>query len=535
MQPPPAQVPPVTADPTVTAPSEVPEVAQGPWPPRSRNALVAVAITCYGLVVWLPFEVHATFFLDDLSFLEHYRLGTWFPSYRPTFRVEMGLAYRLFGSSPTGYYVLLGLLCAGTGALLYLVLRQYGLGAVPAAIAGVALITFPRADSTALWWSDMGGTALFLGLGGLWLGAIWLHRSGWALRWLVPSLLCLVAAVLCYDSLFPIVVLPACFVLLAPDRRRLFAQVGASAVAAAGAAFYMFLTDHGTAQPTPAGHYLSRGWQLARGAWQAFVVHGFNTPSASGSLFVLAIAGVIGVVVWATRRRQEALEPLLPLVGTVGLLIVGGLCALVPYLPANPFYVPTLATFGNRVNVLVQVFCVCALSLAIWVVARLLAPRSSQLVAAVLAAAMAVVVLGGFVGQVRTDQHFYQVAGTQRAEDLAAIVRADPHPATGSNILLGDYPTAVGPPTDVAYPTIYDQWDAAAILELQNGTATLNVAPLNTPYRCEAGRVVLPADGVTMPYGRTVVVDVDQGVAHPIDNAHQCAAVLPRSVTVPGS
>ncbi len=148
------------------------------------------------------------------------------------------------------------------------------------------------------------------------------------------------------------------------------------------------------------------------------------------------------------------------------------------------------------------------------------------------AAVMAVLVIGGVVTGVRNDQHLYAPAGTQRGADIAAAERAASRSQRPTDILLGDDPTRIGPPTDPLSPTLLEWWDASASVQLHVGSTSLHVAPLDTKFRCESRRLVLPADGMVMPCGRTVVVEVGRGTSYPIGPAEQCAKILPWSMTV---
>lgn len=503
-------------------------------PLTARDAVVAAVIALLGVGCWLPFAVHADFLLDDFRKVDHFELGTPFLSYRPVFRFTTWVAFELFGTTPAGYYVTLSVVAGATGALLYLLLRRYGLPAPVAACAGLGVMVYPRADSSYLWWADSAGIALLLGLGALLLGAVWVDRAGLALRWLVPSLVLLAAGVCCYEAVFPIVLLPASFLTLSAARRRRWSYVVIAGATSLAAAAYIFDQSASVQTSLPFGEWPGHAFKVLTGAWRAFVAHGFNVPTGAGIVTVLVAAAALALALGLgpSHTAPGPTDDLVRLAVLPALLAVCALVALVPLIPANEYYEPTLLTFGNRVNVLASVFVVTAVVTALWWGVELLRHRGFGVAAAAVAGAVVFALLAGFAGQVRKDQFDYTLASTDRRTVLANVLAAEPHPPQHSVLLFGDYQADIGPVTDRWFPVILNQRDATPAAWLLYRTPTLAAAPLNEPATCRRRSVSLPAYGLTVPYARVVVIDVDRDRAIRLGGPGRCAAVLAASKTL---
>jgi len=127
---------------------------------------------------------------------------------------------------------------------------------------------------------------------------------------LAVSLVVLVAAVVTYEAVAPIVFLPVALLAFSHERRRVLVWSVPAAVTAGVAALFMFtraLTPHHkTARPI--GQYPSRIWTLVRSGTTTFGHHlvGFFTPW--DLLIALVGAGAftsVGISRGVARRRLE--------------------------------------------------------------------------------------------------------------------------------------------------------------------------------------------------------------------------------------
>jgi hypothetical protein len=491
-----------------------------------RDGVLAGVLAAAALVIWLPYEVHAFFMLDDFPFTEHYVLSTTFYNFRPLFHLLYTICFECFGTSPRGYYVLLCVLMAGNGALLFLCLRRLGVALAPALLAGGIVIAYPRADALGLWWSaSQMSLALCLGLLGVLLGAVWVGREGRALAWLVPSVIALVASILSYEALVPIFLLPVCLVAFSSNRRRLFVNAGIDAVAVGAAALYMLHRATGMEPRRAISTYPARSAHLVADGWRALFAHGFFAPTGVGLAIAFCMAGAAAVVMFILRRRSRTTEPgpWRPAALSVPLLIAATFLGWSAYVPASDWYDPLLLNIGNHVNTVAQIFFITALSLLAWLAVRAVTARwRSPLVATVGVGLVGVVLVGGFVGHVLSDQQQFTTASTDRQGILKEIRHLDPSPAPGDNFALADFHRTVGSTLVDVFETT---WDTGPAVELLYRTATLRAEPLTQGAVCGAHGLSQPGyPDVTTPYSKLKIVDVGRHRIDTFADRAQCAA-----------
>jgi hypothetical protein len=498
--------------------------------------LVAGIVAIFGLVFWVPAAVHADFMKDDFAMLEHFELpGVGFGTFRPVARLEWTVGYHLFGTSPTGYYVALAVIMAAIGTALYAALRYLGVAAVPAAIAGVAIVAYPRADSIGAWWADPAAPALLLALLSVVTGAIWVTRSGASIRWAVPTLVLVALSVLCYEAMVPMFVLALCLAPLSGNLRRTIICAVGSGVVALGSAVYVFSTEATNHDAIGSGRYPGHLKQLMTGGWQALVVHGLSTPTLVGVGFAaITFLAIAGVIAW--KGALTDLTPWGRLLLVLPLLVLGTAVTLLPFVPSGPYYEPTTAGTGNRVNALAQVFVLTFIAIAIWLLGRLVGRVTGGRYAIPMATGaslvLATVLMSGYAGYVKQDQNFYNAASARRAAYIEEIHHLRPSVSRHDLVLLGDYPSQTGPPGAVWFPTIEDLWDASQIVSMAYGRPNMVADPLFADTRCLASSmsIQIPTGFETVPYRKVVVIDLGRRRVLRLANRALCEAQLPSLV-----
>lgn len=411
-----------------------------------RDLLLGGLLAVSAIGIWLPYAVHGAFELDDFTLVGHFALHTWFTNYRPVFHLFAWICFSCFGTTQPAYYILLVAIMATIGVLLYFVLRQLGVASVPAFLAGAIVIAYPRADALGLWWTaSQMGLALCLGLTGVLLGAIWIRREGRALRWLVPSLLALVASILTYDAAFPLLLLPVCLYPLSTNRRRVFSNAGLDAVVVGVSTLYMLHVTSPHEPKRPLNTYPGRAVHLAADGWRALVEHGFSAPSLTGLAIAVCIVVAAAGTVVATRHHTgfRAPDRWQGMAVAVPLLVAAMFFCWSAYIPAPTWYDPLLLNIGNHVNSIAQVFFTTALVLVLWLGLRALVARHRSVPVLTAGAVVAVLVvvagLGGFVAHVLTDQKQFNTASAYRRSILAEVHRLTPSPMRGETILFADF------------------------------------------------------------------------------------------------
>jgi hypothetical protein len=156
-------------------------------------------------------------------------------------------------------------------------------------MAGTLVVAYPKADSVLLWWSSSSALALCLGLASVWIGSVWLRRTGWSPGLLVPAMALMAASVLCYESIFPLFLLLVCLVPLSPRPRRLLAVAAMEGATACGAALYMFATEAKARNALPVGAYATRASQLVTGGLRTYPLGGLGMPTTVGMCFGVGV------------------------------------------------------------------------------------------------------------------------------------------------------------------------------------------------------------------------------------------------------
>jgi hypothetical protein len=162
--------------------------------PEVRDALFVALVIAVSAV---PYLTRLGFWSDDWAFLgslttygdlsapgrsaEHDFAAHLRP--RPVQVAYQTLLHAVFGVEPLGYHVVNTLVLAAMGALGYLVLRELGLGRLPAVAVAVTYGLLPHYSTDRFWWAAFGyGLAMTLAFASLYFDLRAL-RSGGAARW----------------------------------------------------------------------------------------------------------------------------------------------------------------------------------------------------------------------------------------------------------------------------------------------------------------------------------------------------------------
>jgi hypothetical protein len=299
------------------------------------------------------------------------------------------------------------------------------------------------------------------------------------------------------------------------------------------AALYMFVSEAGARNALPVSAYAGRIRQLVISGLHAYSLGGVGAPMKIGLLAAAGVVVAMAVALAASGPSAlfQGLEPLGRLLMAVPLLAVAAFVSLVPFIPAPAYYIPQGVGTANRVNALPQVFIVTAIGIIMWVAARVASGWRHPGVAAVLAAAASVVVVGASVGSVHQDESGYLAAAHYRNTVLTEVRRLVPStPASGSVIFIGDYVQNMGPPGNPAYPTIQNEWDASATLQLMYGAADFSAWTLSPATQCRATSVFSALLGTTtdVPYPNATIIDIAHHRVFRFSGQKKCLADLPR-------
>jgi hypothetical protein len=457
--------------------------------------------------------------------------------YRPVLVVYVPLTYELFGMHMGLHLAWAAALGIAVSALLFAVLRTVGLPRLDAWLAAALVLVFPWFDALRMWATASQvtlGVALYLA--GLWVALVALRRRSW--RFHAASLALFVLSLLTYEIALALIAASGALYVALVGWRAARIRWGADlVVACAGVIWVASQTKRATSGLSEDLHHLKlivsgAGTLLGR---TAIAVGPQRTTLA---LALLGVAAAIALAVWrrdhGAASRETSMVPWLCL-GAAGFVVAA--CGWAPFIPADPYYTPSVYGMTNRVNGLAGVGLVMVVYAACGVAGALAArlgasrsPRIRPLVTALLA------VLLGFTYVHVIDRHAGIWERAFRAE-LAGIgqmktrFRDLPH---GTTLFTSGYPAH----QTLGVPIYAASWDVDGMVKVQYRDGTLRAYPVlpGTRLVCDRTgvRLVGPgAEGIAASFPTARFLDVGSGrTAAPRDEA-ECQRQAPRFVPGP--
>jgi hypothetical protein len=503
----------------------------------SRTATPLIAGIA-ALIFWLPYALRAGFVYDDWATVAGHKFNVaLFLSYRPGFVLWKGIAVRLFQTNPLGYYVSLAILFSAMVAMAVIALNELGVAPVASVAVGLLLIVSPYASSLALWWTASQMTlATLLGLAAIAVGARWIKGCPHPPIYLGASLLLLVAGIVTYEAVAPIVLLPGALIAFSPDRRRTLRWSLVAAVVGAAASAYMFqraLTPHHkTARPV--AQYPARIWTIVSNGTSTLVhlVSGFIglRDILGAGLFAAAVLAAW----WFSEHRPWRADVPWQWVGLSALFVL--LCtylAWIPFIPANDYYNPGRFGLGNRVNLLAQLFFLTGVVLVLMTLVKV-AGRKVVFVAAglIIAAGLFGGLFTVYFSQTRQAQQDYLSAKVKRQQILSEVKLLLPRVNAGEEILLGDYHLTASLQW---VPVFSATWDTTGAVDLLYDSGSILAQPVSPALGCARHELTQPSiEKITrMPYRRIVIVDLKRHRLDRISDQAECRVELVKLATNP--
>jgi hypothetical protein len=299
----------------------------------------------------------------------------------------------LLGMHVRRYHALAALLVLLCALAFFALLRRCRLPIWAAGASAAVFVVFPGSDSTRLWPTASNlAWALLLWLVGALVALRALDRGG--LRAAVlhgASVVCMVAAMLTYDGMIPIVAMTGAVYLLARrDRAALALGAVDLVVAAAYGVWRMWIVNipdaAGLTLHRTRSQLIAREGHLIEAGWKTFKT--LFLPGGTVAL-VLWVAGAL-VVLAAMAFRPAARRAIAWWIAIAAGCAAFAAISLSAYVTANDLYLPDPGSLFNRLNVAAALaYCLgfVALLSAIGVALRsLLAVRRSANIGSVLAA-----------------------------------------------------------------------------------------------------------------------------------------------------
>ncbi len=514
--------------------------------------LAAVAVIAYA-----PHVMHGGFYFDDWADAA----GTLYPPggrsfgnvlsyfadvfpYRPGLIVYVPLKYYVFGvdgGAQLALSVALGVIVAG---LVYGILRHFRVPWHHAWLICALTVVYPSFDSVRLWEAaSLPSVAIVMALGGLWIALIGLQRKSWPLHGCAAALYLL--SILTYEITLPMIAAAGLLYILQSGWRTAWPRwaVDLSVVVAGG----LWNGLHTTRTVSGASGNLDHLGEIINGG---ATVLGSSLipvgPHPHTTLALVAIAAVLaaGLAAYLTAPGREERdgggwglrEWLLLATGGLALAVLGWAI----FLPADPYYTPSLLGFTNRVNALAGFGLVIAVYAALGVGVVL----AARLVPAIRKwGTVITLVLGVMLGAAYLhvlERHSGIWDTAYRAERTAVdrVKAAFPSLPSESTVYTSNYPAY----QTLGVPIFASTWDLNGMVKLEYEDGTLAAQPLipGLAFSCKPnGLSLVSADGLTeappatSPYGKARLLNLETGAHSTPRNQRQCEAVIGKYVAGP--
>jgi hypothetical protein len=499
-------------------------------PLSAREALLASgALAILAALVLAPHILHGGFYLDDWADAAGFRyppggqsfgneLSFFWDSfhYRPILILYTPLKYFVFGTHMGWILAWTAFLAVLIGGLLYGVLRTLGVPWFHAWPIAALTIVYPWFDSVRLWGStNPPPVSIALALAGLWV-ALWaLQGHSWRVHLIASALYLL--SILTYEITLPLIaVFGGLYVLRAGWRTGRVRWAMDLVVVAIGAIWDKTQTTRSisglSGSLTHLKEIVTGGGEIAG---RTLAPLG-ERPHTGPALALLAVVLIVGLAVWMSTSERTSPKPGWSLrewllLAAAGLVVAA--LGWVIFIPADPYYTPTVFEETNRVNALAGLGLVIAAYAALGIfgvlVARLFKHRAwalpLTLALACLLGAAYVHVLERHIGAWDNAFRLEAAAGDRMQHQL-------PNLPTGTTVFTANYPAYLA----FGVPVFATTWDLSGMIKLRYDDASLAAYPLveGEELVCDRSSMILRGAAGTVAeasYGRVRLLDLGTG------------------------
>lgn len=452
--------------------------------------------------------------------------------YRPVLVIYVPLTYAVFGLHLHLHLLWAGFLAFCLAGLLYGVLRTLGVPWIHALAIAALTLLYPWFDSTRLW---VTATQLSLSISffllGLWIALAGLSRDSW--RWHAGAVSLYLLSILTYEITLPLVAAIGLLYVLrvgwTKARTRWAIDFGVAIAAGIWVSLHTERTASGLSGAiSHLGKIITNGGTLFGRSLLPL-----GPQHTTLALLVFALVLVAGAAVYLRGRGTSPVESRWSL-GSWLVLAVGGLVVAavgwVAFIPADPYYTPSIYGVTNRVNGLAGLGLVIAAYGACGIVGNLIGrirlgrPGAPGLVVTLLLAAA----LGASYASV-LHRHIgiWNSAYAAERAGLNELRQRYPNLPSNSTLFIAGYPAYQAP----GVPIMSANWDLDGMVELEYDDNSLDAFPIleGTKLACHSGGVGLSGEGApenVASYGTARLLNLATGKsARPLDH-HQCLAVV---------
>lgn len=508
--------------------------------------LAWVALALLAGLAFAPLIRHGGFHLDDwangagalyppggrsignsLSFFKEIAL------FRPVLIFYVPLTYAVFGMHQhvqLAWSVFLALTAVG---LLYGVLRKLGVPWVHSLVIAGLVLVFPWFDCTRLWVTGAQvSLSISIMLAGLWVALVGIDRRDGRLHWIAAALY--LTSILTYELTLPLIALLGGIYLLRAGwkeaRWRWAVDLGIVVAGGIWVLSHTVRTKSGISGDLSHLHEIVSGGGTILGRTTLPV----GSQETALALVALAVALGAGLLVWLVERgsaRQDSdwglREWLLLAGGGFAVAVLGW----VIFIPADPYYTPTIYGLTNRVNGLAGFGTVITVYAAIGVIGTLIGRvvQGVRMVPIAATLGLALLLGVGYVTVLHRHIGIWNAAYVAEQKALDQVTSRYPNLPEGSTIYAGGYPAY----QTLGVPILSATWDFDGMVKDHYETFEDSAYPLLEEWalRCRPEGIELESEGTTIhvaPYGTARLMDLaDEAAWRPRDR-RSCQKVIGR-------
>lgn len=460
--------------------------------------------------------------------------------YRPVLVLYTPLKYSILGTNITLNLAWVALMTVLVALLVYTILRTLSLPWQHAWLISALTLVYPWYDSLRFWvGTNPPLLGVFLAFAGIQAALTGVVRRSW--RWHAAALGLYALSVLAYELTVPVILAAGLLYVLMIGLRAARSRWAADAlVVVAGLLWVGTHTNRAVSGFSADLHHLR---QIAEGgkdlvAWTFYPLG--STPRTGLVFAAAALVLAIGIAVYVLGRRRGT-EPKdgwglreWLLLGAAGLAVA--ILGWVMFIPADPYYTPSIYAATNRVNALSGYGLVIAAYALVAIGVSAAASLWSPLRRWAAPVTIGLVLLLGAAWVHVLERHAGAWEAAYRAERLALdrIERQYPNLPPGSTLFTAGYPSyqALGVPI-FAY-----SWDLNGAVQDEYKTSEVSASPVlpGTELQCRADGIGLRGEGAPATfgtYGSVKLLDLSTGFHAELRNRRQCEAVASKFVPGP--
>ncbi|HEY0277004.1 MAG TPA: hypothetical protein VGC32_01925 [Solirubrobacterales bacterium] len=461
-------------------------------------------------------------------------------SYRPVLIVFTPLKDSILGINGSLEFAWTILLAVIVAALLYAVLRSFKVPRQHAICISALTLVYPWFDSVRFWEATNAAplaialslTGFLVALRGLAKGSLRLH--------LVAAALYLIA-ILTYEITLPLILFAGVAYTFRVGWRAARSRWALDLVVVVAGG--LWVGKHTTRTVSGTSGDLTHLRQIVEGGATIFARTFLPLGDQSRTGLMLVVVGIIlivgsGVLLWRHRRgRSEDGEWGLPqwmILAAVGLVVA--ILGWAIFIPADPYYTPSVFGITNRVNALAGYGLVILAYATIGVGCSIVAaaiPRVRSLVPAAVVA-LAILLGAAYIHVLERHMSLWEASNSLQHQAIAKIKSTYAQLPDGTTLITSGYPVYY----TLGVPIFASNWDLDGMLKIEYENSTLAAYPMleGMSVDCGPDGVKLQGPGApptVAPYGSVRLLNLSTGMHAAPGSRAQCLRQAPSYVAGP--